>query len=105
MKKRYLFFLQGGLFFPYIFCAMPTAFVTDASRGIGLEFVRQLAVSWKVIASRRPSTSTELLVLEASNSNIERQYLYFCTSRPPAAQGASMTTPVNVGNGDEFDAL
>mmetsp|Transcript_36708 Transcript_36708/g.80466 ORF Transcript_36708/g.80466 Transcript_36708/m.80466 type:complete len:232 (-) Transcript_36708:276-971(-) len=50
---------------------MHTALVTGASRGMGLEFVRQLSTSWKVIATcREPSQATELLDLQSKCSNI-----------------------------------
>jgi NAD(P)-dependent dehydrogenase (short-subunit alcohol dehydrogenase family) len=50
----------------------PTALITGTSRGIGLEFARQLAgQGWRVIATARdPAGSTELLALAAADPDV-----------------------------------
>ncbi len=51
---------------------MPTILVTGASRGLGLEFVRQYTEDgWQVIACcRSPGSADELQSLAAINNNI-----------------------------------
>lgn len=52
--------------------ATRTALVTGSSRGIGLEFVKQLAPSWNVIATcRDPASAAALLELQAANPSVK----------------------------------
>jgi len=57
---------------PAIETEEPTVLITGANRGIGFEFVRQLAArDWRVIATtRNPGGADELNVLAAANQNI-----------------------------------
>jgi NAD(P)-dependent dehydrogenase (short-subunit alcohol dehydrogenase family) len=55
----------------------PTVLITGSNRGIGLEFVRQLAArDWRVIATaRRPADATELKALAADDADVVIEYL------------------------------
>ncbi len=62
----------GGNSFAEIDPDQKTVFITGANRGIGLEFVKQLAArDWNVIATtRKPESSEELQALAANDDNI-----------------------------------
>lgn len=51
---------------------MPTALITGANRGLGLDFTRQYAAAgWQVIATcRRPAEAVELAALAADDSKV-----------------------------------
>lgn len=51
---------------------MPTALITGANRGLGLEFARQyLSEGWRVLATcRAPDEATDLTVLAARHSQL-----------------------------------
>jgi len=51
---------------------LPTALVTGASRGLGFEFVKQLAQTWHVIAAcRDPSSAADLKELQSKNERVQ----------------------------------
>jgi NAD(P)-dependent dehydrogenase (short-subunit alcohol dehydrogenase family) len=56
---------------------VPTAFITGANRGIGLEYVRQYAArGWNVVATaRKPAEAAELNALAAANPRIAVEQL------------------------------
>jgi NAD(P)-dependent dehydrogenase (short-subunit alcohol dehydrogenase family) len=73
MLPALLLGLAAGLLTSTVSAAdKPTVFITGANRGIGLEFVRQLAArDWQIIATaRNPAEATELNALAKADKDI-----------------------------------
>lgn len=72
---------------------MPTLLITGASRGLGLEFVRQYAAEgWQVIAAcREPAKATALKALAANHPAIQLETLDVTDSTSITALAARLT--------------
>ena len=76
-----------------------TILITGANRGIGFEFVRQLAdTEWHIIATARtPEKATQLKELAAQHSNIRIEQLDVTSDTDIARLAASLTdTPIDL---------